>query len=122
MWRTSLIVLLLASPAQAGRLDLNIFTPVAVVREPSQNAYRLQFEWKPGDPRGLRGETPFVRSLAHGGYATIGAFGLAESLRGGDATAAAGFGAVTALQGWMLFREKSWKPKELEVLGIPVTK
>lgn len=97
-----------APPSWAGKLDLDLYAnlPVPAAR---------------GELRNLRGQSPFVRSVSHAGFASMGVLGLAQSK---DSTAmAAGFGVIAIWQLWQLITNGpgAWKPKELEILGVPVT-
>lgn len=98
----ALLLLASAGPSRAGKLDLDVHA----VRPPAGPAHeRLTLPkelWAPGSPLATRGEGFGVQAFSHAGNTSLAAAGLAESLgvMGGkkNPAAAAGFGAVTAVQ------------------------
>ncbi len=81
-------------------LDVHAVRPPA---RPAPERLTLPKElWAPGSPLGTRGEGFGVQAFSHAGNTSLAAAGLAESLgaMGGkkNPAAAAGFGAVTAVQ------------------------
>lgn len=94
-----------ALPASAGKLDLDIYARPAEVpasSTPDPQRHRLL----PGDPRALRGQSPWVRTATHAGYAGLGLAGLAGSIASGGVAPAVGFGLVALIHGYGLWKER----------------
>lgn len=107
--RFPLAALMALSPfrAHAGKLDLDLYSELKSPPDLSAPARRSFDAWRPGDPRDLRGESPAVQYLSHGGYAAIGIGGLLASVATGGVAPAVGFGIVTLYQLWSASRVKS---------------
>lgn len=133
-----LLTLALAAPAQAGRLDLDVYAapplegpgaakggseglsglaellaPRPVLPGRSGSRRSSGELWRPGDPRDLHGQPVWVQYLSHAGYTGLGVAGLVTSLASGGAAPAVGFGIVTMIQayrGWRLHQELSRRP------------
>lgn len=107
-------LLVLSIPGWAGKLDLDIHALApAARRSPERLSLPKEF-WMPGSSLANRGEGFGVQAFSHAGNTSLAALGMAESLgaMGGrkNTAAAAGFGAVTALQ---LFRGASlWRNRD----------
>ena len=108
--RLALAVVFLASPACAGKLDLDLSGPPrpAFTRSPKPTVPKGTL-WHPGDPRYTQGEPFAVQALATGGYAGMGVAGLAQNAGNAGksreaAALSAGFGAIAAINMW-----RAWK-------------
>lgn len=106
-----LLSLACAAQARAGKLDLEVYSSGYV---PPLSGYGMHsrggFGWKPGDPRDLQGEPPWVNYVSHAGYTGLAAAGLAGSLATGGVAPAVGFGIVTAVQllrAWGFYKSSS---------------
>ncbi len=96
------------SAASPRRLDLDIYVAPSVTRNvPDRRAAQAYDGWRPGDPRDLRGEGPWVRRLSHVGYAGLGIGGLLASVATGGVAPAVGFGIVALIQLFRLWGETS---------------
>lgn len=106
--RLVLAAVLLAAgwlPAHAGKLDLDIYARPAEVpasSTPDPQRHKLL----PGDPRALRGQSPWVRTATHVGYAGLGLAGLVGSIASGGVAPAVGFGLVALIHGYGLWKER----------------
>jgi len=93
----------LAPTVHAHRLDLDIYSSEKLPPRPRADDTRLpKYDWKPGDPRNLRGESRLTQHLSTLGYAGLGIGGLAISIASGGVAPAIGFGIITAVQLWRL--------------------
>ena len=103
-WTLSL--LLLAGPAGASRLDLDIYAsvPRVAVERAGGPAVPL-YNWTPGNPRDLQDSPRWVKHLSHAGYAGLGVAGLAGSIASGGVAPAIGFGLVALVQSYLEWRE-----------------
>lgn len=108
-WLVRLILaaalLLGSSPASAGKLDLDIYARPAEVpasSTPDPQRHKLL----PGDPRALRGQSPWMRRATHAGYAGLGLAGLVGSIASGGVAPAVGFGLVALIHGYGLWRAR----------------
>lgn len=109
---------LLASPAGAGKLDLDLYGAPPPQSAKSKTAYPGKDDlWHPGDMRYLKGENFAVKALATGGYAGMGAAGFVENIGAAGkskeaAAMSAGFGAIAIInlwRSWKLWREPETK-------------
>lgn len=116
----ALLIPVLPSPLHAGKLDLDLYASIPPINRETVPSVRPQ--WIPGDPRNLQGQSPFVTAFSQAGYASMGLMGLMQNKN--QPAMAAGFGAVALWQSWLLFHNEpgAWKPKELEILGMQVTR
>ena len=109
-FNVALAAVFLASPACAGKLDLDLFGNVRPRFTRPQKATVPQGElWRPGDPRYAQGESLTVQTIAAGGNAGLGAAGFAQSIGSAGksreaAAMSAGFGAVALVGLW-----RTWK-------------
>lgn len=105
------VVLLSASltqPLHAGPLDLDLYAaPGKAARPATEPRYPALETWKPGDPRHLREEKPWVQYAAHAGYAGMAIAGLVASIATGGAAPAVGFGIVALVNLARAWRLKS---------------
>ncbi|MCM2304375.1 MAG: hypothetical protein NDJ72_06710 [Elusimicrobia bacterium] len=113
----------LASPARAGKLDLDLYgVPPPRFSKVQGPQVPKGAPWLPGDLRHARGESFAVQALASGGSAGLGLAGLAQNAGAAGksreaAAMSAGFGAI-ALMGlwrtWRLWRDPAAdeKPKK----------
>ena len=105
-----------ASPAFAGRLDLEM-APKAFSPGAEQEPFFLPPDLaQPGSPLALRGASRPVRLAAQAGFTAMGAIGLATGIAGAGlcgAPCAVGFGVVTLLNAiglWQTARDDSSEP------------
>lgn len=95
-------LLVLSNPGWAGKLDLDIHALAPVARRTPERLTLPKEFWLPGSPLANRAEGFGIQAFSHAGNTSLAALGLAENLGalGGrkNTAAAAGFGAVTALQ------------------------
>ncbi len=100
----------LTSGASAGRLDLDIYAARPQFFGESAPPPSLSLDlWRPGTPLALRGQGPGMRAFSHAGYATLGALGMAETIRGMgrdgyNEASAVGFGLITVINLWRLWK------------------
>ncbi|MBI5631789.1 MAG: hypothetical protein HY921_13000 [Elusimicrobia bacterium] len=102
----ALCVLIAPGPLHAGKLDLDIYGTAPNLPRAPNNGVRPQFRLLPGDPRGLQGESRWVRNVSHAGYAGLGVAGLVGALATGGIGPAIGFGVVALIHGYGLWRER----------------
>lgn len=108
--RLSLAAVFLASPACAGKLDLDLYDNLRPRFARSHPATVPKGElWRPGDPRYAQGESMTVQAIAAGGNAGLGMAGFAQNIGSvgksrESAAMSAGFGAVALVGLW-----RSWK-------------
>ncbi len=128
--RTALVaVLVTVLPGQswAGKLDLDVHAAPAAPISAHERLTLPKELWAPGSPLGTRGEGFGVQAFSHAGNTSLAALGLAESLgaMGGNKNpaAAAGFGAVTALQllrGTILWKNRDKVPaSQVDFIFLP---
>ena len=102
-----------AAPAcEAGKLDLDIYSSQPPPSAQSRPERRLGAgeQWRPGDPRDLEGERPWVHYVSHAGFAALGAAGLVTCVATGGVAPAVGFGLVALIQawsGWKFYKSRS---------------
>ncbi len=105
-----LAVFYIASPACAGKLDLDLFGNVRQSFSRPRPATIPKGElWRPGDPRYAQGESLTVQSIAAGGNAGLGMAGFAQNIGNAgksreSAAVSAGFGAAALVGLW-----RTWK-------------
>jgi hypothetical protein len=108
----ALALWLAAGPATAGKLDLDLYnSKPAPVRTPVGPERGVWESWKPGDPRDLRGESRGVRAAVHASYIGLAIGGLAASVATGGVAPAVGFGLVTLINSWRLWKLR--KPERI---------
>lgn len=106
----ALAAALLAGPARAGKLDLDLYANSRPRFARSAAPPPAPFDtWRPGDPRNSQGESFAVQAIATGGNAGLGLAGVAQNAgsigKSREATAmTAGFGAIAIINLW-----RSWK-------------
>ena len=99
-------VLIFASAAHAGKLDLDIYASrTATPRATPDGPEIPRYNWVPGDPHAERGSPKWVKHLSHAGYAGLGVAGLAGSIATGGVAPAIGFGLVALVQSYLEWRE-----------------
>lgn len=117
----ALAAALLAGPARAGKLDLDLYANSRPRFARSSAAAPVPFDaWRPGDPRNAQGESFAVQALATGGNAGLGLAGAAQNAgsigKSREATAmTAGFGAIAIInlwRGWKLWRDPAAREPE----------
>lgn len=102
----ALAAVFLASPANAGKLDLDLYGGPRPVFPGARGAQVPKGElWLPGDIRNSRGDSLAVQTISFGGSAGLGAAGFAQSIgaagRNREAAAmSAGFGVITIINLW----------------------
>lgn len=101
----ALVVLMLAGPARAGKLDLDIYGQVRLpaAARPRPDPVSTPVTWTPGDPRDLRSAPRSVQGLATGTYAALGVAGFVACVAAAPA-AAAGFAVMAAVNLYRLYR------------------
>ncbi|MBI2787093.1 MAG: hypothetical protein HYX59_00295 [Elusimicrobia bacterium] len=105
----ALAAFLLAGPARAGKLDLDLYANTRPRFARSTPAPAPFGPWRPGDPRNAQGESFTVQAIATGGNAGLGLAGVAQNAgsvgKSREAAAmTAGFGALAVINLW-----RSWK-------------
>jgi hypothetical protein len=106
---TGLLCLCLAvAPAQAGKLDLDVYASPFSTGTPRTASIRPALEaWRPGDPRDLREHGKGTRTLVHAAYAGMAIGGLVASIATGGVAPAVGFGLVALINSWRLWKVRS---------------
>ena len=105
-WTLSLLGLLLAAPARAGKLDLDIYASTPRLERPGiEGPTRPAYRWTPGDPRDAADAPGWVKHLSHAGYAGLAVAGLAGSVATGGVAPAIGFGLVALVQSYREWRQ-----------------
>ena len=108
----------LASPACAGKLDLDLYDNLRPRFARSHPATVPTGElWRPGDPRYAQGESMTVQAIAAGGNAGLGMAGFAQNIGSAgksreSAAMSAGFGAVALVGLWRTW--KLWRDPDAE--------
>lgn len=108
--RFAVAAVLLASPASAGKLDLDLYGGARPQFAKARGAQVPAGElWRPGDPRHAQGESFAVQTLATGGNAGLGMAGFAQNVGAAGksreaAAMSAGFGAIALMGLW-----RTWK-------------
>ena len=100
----ALALFLIGPTAQAGKLDLNIYADMRWQAAPRSAQPSLSaLDWKPGDPRNLRGENRSVQTLVSAAQTGMGIAGFVACLAVAPA-AAAGFAVVAAVSAYRLYK------------------
>lgn len=108
--RLLLAAAFLASPAGAGKLDLDLYGgPAPKFAKPKGSQPPPGDLWRPGDPRNSQGESLTVQAIAGAGNAGLGMAGFAQNIGAAGksreaAAMSAGFGAIALVGLWRTWR------------------